>query len=490
MSKRLERVKRAFSSLRMRFVAVFTCAITVGALLYLTANVVGNGLISSEYLSPENKAKREFEYHENLQEYIDEEGITFETIDRVSEWARKNQYVYLLIYKEQTDDEAYYVPDDQVQSPPTEQPPDDDIPDAGDGSGEAPDTSGPEGGDNDSPIGGGITVTLPTKSELLERAKEKDMLFIELPENQYVYAKFAEFTEYLYYDISNLASLALAVLAGLVILLLYITRLTRRISRLGNAVTQVAAGNTDNKIALAGEDELAELATNVETMRSSIVENYKRQKEALDANTELITSMSHDIRTPLTVLLGYIDVMRQRAGNDEQMQEYLRSSEKTALRLKELSDDMFGSFLVFGRDERTLELCDYDADTLIEQLISEHVLLLRESGYAVEADINSPSISGALVCVDIGSLVRMVDNVFSNLHKYAEPTAVIRIRAFGDGGGVHLILENRKRSNTKAVESNGIGLKTCKKLGERMNVDFETRETENDYFVNITLRIK
>lgn len=483
MSKPLGKIKRIFNSLRVRFVVLFSVALIIGLVTYFLSGFLSNIFIKDYYLSDENRAIREERYHKDLQEYIDDEGITFETIDRVSEWARENQYVYLLIYKEQTDDEAYYVPDDEVKVPdddivkdPVEKP--DDIPS---------DTEG-EKDPADDPIGG-ITIDWPTRSELEEEAKKKDMLVIELPDNQYVYAKFAEFTEYLFYDLTNLISLGIGVAVVLIILLFYITRLTKRISALGADVNIVAAGNTNKVIEIRGEDELSTLARNVETMRSSIIENYKRKEEALDANTELITSMSHDIRTPLTVLLGYIDVMRTHAERDPEMQSYLSAAENTAMRLKKLSDDMFAYFLVFARDKEKLTLEKYDAVTILEQLLSEHVLLIRESGYNVSLTFDE-GLADRMVLLDIASALRIIDNIFSNLYKYADKEKRINIKVAGEDSFVRVSFENEIRKDGVVVESNGIGLKTCAKLADFMGAKFEQISNENMFIVNIYLQIE
>ncbi len=488
MNKVKEKFRRALGSLRTRFVILFAIAIIIGALVYFLGGLLSGTVIRDYYLSSENKAAREREYHENLQEYIDDEGITFETIDRVSEWVKKNQYVYLLIYKEQTDDEAYYVPDDEADKKPTA-PPVEDKPTTPNG-----DTTAGEGevegeGPGDDPIGG-ITIDWPTRSELEEEAKKKDMLVIELPENQYVYAKFAEFTEYLYYDITNIASLGIAVAIILIILLLYMTRLTKRISSLGADVNTVAAGNTEKIIEIKGEDELALLARNVETMRSSIVESFKRKREAMDANTELITSMSHDIRTPLTVLLGYIDVMRNHAEGDREMQEYLSAAENTAMRLKKLSDDMFGYFLVFAGEGERLDLESYDVITTAEQLLTEHILLIRESGYEVAISIDDGALSGKTVRLDIASIIRIIDNIFSNLYKYADKSEPILISVGRVGDKAKISVENKIRRDEREVESNRIGLKTCAKLAENMGAEFEHFSTDDTFIVNISFQIE
>ena len=551
---------RVFASLRVRFVAVFILASIFAVGCFFLTRMVCNDYMSDVYLSSENKAKREAEYHESLQQYIDDEHITFENIDRVSEWQKKNLYVYLMIYKEQTDDEALFIPDDMVDKtpkPPVEPPADNPTDDTQAGDGNTPtDTPSDDSGDSDTPTGddtttgdgdtstddtqtgdgdtptdtpsdstgggeddptqdddvpdtdggnddsdkdgdsgsssggssgeypggtiGGITVDLPTKSELQEAAKKLDMLFIELPENQYVYARFAEFTEYLYYDIINIASLVFSFIVMLVILLLYITRVTFRIGKLGATVNHVASGDSERKISINGKDEIAELADNVESMRSTMVENYKREKEALNSNTELITSMSHDIRTPLTVLLGYIDVMRQNSENNEQMQGYIKAAESTAMRLKKLSDDMFGYFLVFGRDEQKTVLEEYDALTIFEQMLAEHVLLMNENGYVTNLSIDD-GLFGKSIRADAQGLVRIFDNVFSNMCKYADKSEPIEIEASVSDGSARVSFLNKIKRDVEAVESNGIGLKTCKKLAENMGARFGYSEGENTF---------
>ena len=90
---KFEGLKRGFVSLRVRFIAVFILAAVLAVGSFFLANTVSKRVIENVYLSEENKAKREEQYHKSLQDYIDENDITFETIDKVSQWQRRNQYV-------------------------------------------------------------------------------------------------------------------------------------------------------------------------------------------------------------------------------------------------------------------------------------------------------------------------------------------------------------------------------------------------------------
>lgn len=485
-------------SLRVRFFVVFGIALVVGIALYLISDAIATTFIDNIYLSSENKEQREKEFLDDLQNYIYDNEITADETAKIGEWAKRNKYVYLLIYRGDelffTSDDVPKLPEKPEADPPTdEQPPQDGTNDSDSGS----DSSSAESGEADDGDNiGGITVDYPTREELLEYAKQNEMHLLELVETEEgnslevlpVFAQFAEFTEYLYYDLINVFALLFAAFAVVTIMMIYIGNVTDRIIKLGENVNVVAAGAADSTIAVSGNDELSELAANVESMRSAIVENYRKEKEALDANNALITSMSHDIRTPLTILLGYIDVMRQHAGEDDVMQSYLKAAESTAMRLKKLSDDMFSYFLVFGNREVSMDIQSYDAQTLLEQLLSEHILLMKENGYDVDlSSIDSRSIEKISVRTDAQALLRIIDNMFSNLYKYSDKSKPIKIELSVEACQIIVNISNSIRRDGERVESNGIGLKTCKKLAELTGAGFDFCDDGNEYSVKLTL---
>lgn len=509
MIKRIfEKIKKWTTSLRFRFIVIFGIAAILGVAIYLLGAFFSNLYINNEYLSEEQKEIREKELLSDLQEYIDKNKISADNTEKIADWARENRYVYLLIYKGNelfftSDDMPEVAPDDEGAESPggVTDGEDSTTPGTSTGGDNNKDTDSEESGSTESGKGdsntGGVTVQYPSREELLEYAKQNEMYLLNLAKpdetKDYppVFAQFTEYTEYFYYDIVNIVFLLIAALAVVVIMIFYIRRVTGRIIRLGDDINRVAAGDTESIITADGKDEIGELAVNVESMRSSIVENYKREKEALDANTALITSMSHDIRTPLTVLLGYMDVMRAHADGDERMQEYIKAAESTAMRLKKLSDDMFGYFLVFGGKKLSAEIEKYEAETLIEQMLTEHILLIRESGYTLElCGFDSGVLSGKSVLADANSLVRIFDNAFSNLYKYADKEKPIKIELSADPCNIIIKFSNYIRKDGEKVESNGIGLKTCVKLAEMMNAKFEYGGDENIYNVMLSLQYK
>ena len=303
-----------------------------------------------------------------------------------------------------------------------------------------------------------------------------------------IFAQVSDFTEYFYYDAVNVVSLIVAFLVLAVVMMIYFFRITGRLASLSRDVNIVSGINMNHTIEKRGSDELAELAGNVEQMRSSIIMSIEKEREAHEANAELITSMSHDIRTPLTVLLGYIDLMKHREC-DEVMQGYIKATETTALRLKELSDDMFRYFLVFGEKNIEADIQSYDARTLIEQLLSEHILLLDERGYALKYSGDGDFPDGARIYTDAPRLMRIIDNLFSNIYKYADMDSPIELKIATTDSALVITLANKIPKSIDRTESSGIGLKTCGKIAEAIGATLNISKSEDTFTAELGLKL-
>ncbi len=421
----------------------------LGTLAYVFARFVMMMTIDGYIATDEARSRREVEYVDRLQNYIDENELSSEQTPLIAEWIKhNNRYVYVMVYK---DNELLF-----------------------------------SGGINEGEEGEalpsvpGIGVEYPSLEEIRDYATKNDMHPLNVSDGT-IFAQVSDFTEYLYYDAVNVVSIIIAFVVLAAVMMIYFFSITGRLASLSRDVNIVSGVNMNHSIHATGSDELSALAGNVEQMRSSIIKSIEKEREAFDANAELITSMSHDIRTPLTVLLGYIDLMKLR-DVDEVMQGYIKATETTALRLKELSDDMFRYFLVFGGREIEADLQNYDARTLIEQLLSEHILLLDERGYTLEYDGDEELPEHLMIYTDAPRLMRIIDNLFSNIYKYADSESPIVLSIRLCDGGLAVTLKNKISITLDRAESTGIGLKTCEKIAEAIGATLSTSR-EGGFFV-------
>ena len=270
-----------------------------------------------------------------------------------------------------------------------------------------------------------------------------------------------------------------------IIMIYYFGTITKRISLLQKNVRIIEEGDLEHTLSQSGNDEISLLARDVESMRDAIVDNMTRERRAWEANAGLITAMSHDVRTPLTVLLGYLDLIEMQ--NDGSVnEEYIASCRENALRLKNLSDDMFSYFLVFGRGGEELSMSRVDAKVLVEHVISEYTLLLSENGYTFEISGDVPSVS---VSIDDRYFRRVIDNIFSNIMKYADVNSPIWLGVKQDGDGLTFYCKNKTRTDKDMPESNGIGLRTCSKMMEEMGGRLSFGESNGVFEIAITLPV-
>ena len=526
----IERIRQKLPSMRIRFLFLILFGSLLAAGVYVLIQSSVHLYVQKVYQSEEKRIERELGYVEELQNFITSNQTTLDSVDDISRWMREHRFVYLLIYK---DNEIILTPDDE-QTEEDDDTKDDETEDKGDGSEDESDvepdgegSSDLEGGETDSDGApsdeeedgendgteddaankeedapedkneeestspskpGGITVDYPTREELYEYALSGESYPLILVDGGALSCSLAEYTEYFYYDMSNIVSFALALFVLAAILIVYFYKVTSRIARLAKDVSTVSAGAMNHTIRSGkNHDEIAVLCRNVEQMRSSIVETLEKERAAVNANTELITSMSHDIRTPLTVLLGYLDIVSTERDETARLQ-YIQAARQTANRLKNLSDEMFQYFLVFSDDPGSMECESYDAAPLLSQFFDEHTLLLCESGYELATHVEADFLKEACALVtNAPGCMRIVDNIFSNLTKYADKQQAVHLYFSEDDERVYIKIENAVRADKESVESTGIGLRTCERIAKNTGMLFEKTE-EGDRF-SVTLGI-
>ncbi len=283
----------------------------------------------------------------------------------------------------------------------------------------------------------------------------------------------------------NVGALLLAALVFLIMIIIYNQHVTRLIKTLSRQVQLVSQGDLECKIAPMSRDEIGQLALDVDAMRLSIIDKLEREKAAFQANTQLITAISHDVRTPLTALMGYLEILSDETLSSEERQAYLTICKNNAQRLKGLTDELFGFFLVFGKPTPDQVLEEFDAVTLLEQILLEHEMNLNQHHFEIQSH-ESGDFAGKLK-VDLGHLRRIFDNLFSNILKYADPSQPVSLEKRAEHDVVHIIIQNGIPAQSNRVESNRIGLQTCQKLVEAMGGTFRQTRTANTFSAEVIL---
>ena len=420
---------------------VMCLALATAVLTFVCMVIAGNALVEQIYLSNDSVDRRLGQEIGSFRSFVEENQVASTDLNAVGRWNRDHRNINLTIYGLST----------TISSSP----------------------AGAELVGNET----GIIV----RSELrVELGKEYPVNFRDGVYTVAIYDTSRDMVG----AAVNLCAFAVSALVFLVIVLLYDQHITRTVQTLSRQVRQVSRGDLGMQIKSTARDEIGLLARDVDTMRLSIIDKLQREEEAWRANSQLITAISHDVRTPLTALMGYLEILSDDTLSPEERTAYLEICKNNATRLKSLTDELFGFFLVFGKPNPDQRIEEFDAMTLLDQVMLEHIMDLGQQGFQVETSIDP--LRGKLQ-VDLGHFRRIFDNLFSNVRKYADPAYPITISQHTDQDELIVTISNRINPNQTRVESNRIGLQTCHKLVSSMGGEFNQSRTKDTFTVEVLL---
>lgn len=269
-----------------------------------------------------------------------------------------------------------------------------------------------------------------------------------------------------YYGTADRVLLILCVALFLGLFLQGSHQFVKYICLLSGEIQAMEGGDLEHPITVRGSDELAALAQSLDSMRVTLHTQQERDAEATAKMKDLITEMSHDLRTPLTTLLLYTEILRgHRYESEEQLEDYLSKIDSKARQLKQLSDNLFEYALV-TRD--TVVNLDPPArfSQIFEEPLTEMVDTLLQKGFHCEVELTDKDL---LLEVKLPYVKRVLDNITSNLLKYADPERPIRIVSEDQEGFVELRFSNAVLEDGCAAESTKVGLSSIQTMMEKMH---------------------
>lgn len=292
-----------------------------------------------------------------------------------------------------------------------------------------------------------------------------------------------DYSEKKVYYISMIIGFLVCMFLYVALIMFYNGRIVRRVRRLTHEVSKIKNDNIQAKITKSGNDEIYILAENIDSMRNSIIQQMSKEEEAWQANRDLVTAMAHDIRTPLTVLNGYLELLQEGAfESDEEYQQYIETCVDKAGQLKDLSDKLFRYFFVYSGHTDKLKMEMFDAKELFQQMVGEYIILLEEKGITFHRKTDAASLK---IAVDVSYLKRLFDNIFTNIRKYSDYGKPVDVIYEVSEHTVKLVISNYIRKDRNGAESTRIGIKTCEKIAQEMNISFSVKEERRSYTVTL-----
>lgn len=256
----------------------------------------------------------------------------------------------------------------------------------------------------------------------------------------------------------------------------------KQIEAMAHGVKEIAKGNLAYRIEQKGQDEIASLTEHINHMAEELMNKMEKERRLEKQKNELITNVSHDLRTPLTSIMGYLRLLRDgRFENKEKGNEYIKIAFSKSQQLENLIEDLFEyTKLIDGN--MSLARHDVCINKLLGQLIDEITPQAENHGLSIVKRFPDELLYAV---VDSEQTVRLFDNLLMNAIKYSKDNGDIQVFLQRHQHYLEVSISNqsdeftkeelenlferfykRDHSRSRVAEGSGLGLAIAKSIVE------------------------
>lgn len=222
------------------------------------------------------------------------------------------------------------------------------------------------------------------------------------------------------------------VLFSILIFMVYYVLLSYKVidyfREIHKGIQRITSGDLNTNIRVRGDDELSQFAYSVNSMRIELKGLMERERKAEQVKNELITNVAHDLRTPLTSIIGYLDLLDSESQlEEEKRKKYVHIAYQKARRLERLIQELF-DFTRYEKDKLKLNLVKLDMTRFMEQLVEEFYPSMQENRLECYTVFPRESL---YINGDGESLARAFGNLMSNAIKYGAEGKQLRLELHG-----------------------------------------------------------
>ena len=273
----------------------------------------------------------------------------------------------------------------------------------------------------------------------------------------------------------------------LVCVFIFVPKWVNKYIALRKGIEEIAEGNIDYKIEITDDGELDRLSEKVNEISEAVSLAVDEELKSRQMKVDLISNVSHDLRTPLTSMITYIDLLKSEGLGSENAPEYLRIIDEKTVRLKKLTDDLFEAAKA-SSGAIPVNLEKNEMISIDNQALAEVGEKLDAAGLQILFDRKPEK---AEVMADGQLLWRVIENLLTNAAKYAMPSSRVYIDIFEEEEGrVRLEIKNVSREplnisadelterftrgdRSRNTEGSGLGLSIAKDLTGLMGGEFK-----------------
>ena len=300
-------------------------------------------------------------------------------------------------------------------------------------------------------------------------------------------------------------------LTGIICLILFIAMIyigirkkVRYIEYISASIKEISKGNLNYSLNKESEDELSVVAEEINIMENNLNNMIEKERESDRKQRELITNISHDLKTPLTVILGYLDIIRTDAcRSDDEKKQYVETAYEKTVILQKMVLDLF-ELVKLGDRDIVLNKSEVNINKLLRQIVMDYGPVAEEKNVSVQYDDCSRNIS---LMADVDKIGRAFNNLMSNAVKYCLEGTGITVALEEDPAGALIYFKNKcdnitednldelferfyraDKARNSTVEGSGIGLSIVKNIIELHNSSIWAELHKDEIWFIIRLR--
>lgn len=284
-------------------------------------------------------------------------------------------------------------------------------------------------------------------------------------------------------------SILIAVLAVLTSIIL-VRRIKKQIAEMTDALMDVKNGNSNRRILSATNELVAPLAYEINEIVVSYESRLSTVRQTEETNRQLMTSLSHDVRTPLTTLIGYLDAAHKGIVTGKDRDDYIETARRKAHDLKEYIDVLFDWFKL-NSNEFAMDINIVEAAELTRNILIDWIPIFEDKQIDYNIDIPEQPFR---VKLDTDGYMRILNNLIQNVisHSHADKIEIIlskqeknmQIRLADNGIGIekedlkHIFERLYKCDKGRSEKGSGLGLSIAHQLVEKMNGTITANSTQ------------
>ncbi len=240
-------------------------------------------------------------------------------------------------------------------------------------------------------------------------------------------------------------------MVNFIMIFLVLTRkIVKDLIHLERGLQIISEGDLDYRVGVERQDELGRVAVNINQMTERLQRQIAKERETEKSKMEMIAGISHDLRTPLTSIIGYIELLRTESFQDkEEYTRFVQNTYNKAIHLKRLLDDLF-EYTRLTSVDFNLDIKKIDLFQLLDQLLFEFEPIAQEKGVFIVKEIGTSTVE---TFIDSEKIARAMDNLLMNALKYSVKPGSIRVLMKTDSKQIKIDVENKGKPLTQEQEN-------------------------------------